>query len=85
MVSYDGILGGINLEPFFAFTHDVSGITPGPWGAFLEDQKSFSIGMDLNYTNTITANLTYVSFFDGKPLNANVDRDFLSFNIRYYY
>ena len=41
--------------------------------------------MTLNYINTITANLTYVSFFDGKPLNAGVDRDFLSFNIRYYY
>jgi hypothetical protein len=63
----------------------VSGVTPGPAGAFLEDQKSVSAGVTLNYTNTITANLTYVSFFGGKPLNANVDRDFLSFNIRYYY
>jgi hypothetical protein len=85
LLSYDGILGGVNLEPFFVFTHDVSGVTPGPAGAFLEDQKSISAGVSLNWTNTITANLTYVSFFDGKPLNAGIDRDFLTFNIRYYY
>ena len=79
------MFGALNLEPFVAFTHDVSGITPGPGGAFLEKQKSVSVGLSVNYTNTITANFTYVSFFDGKPLNANVDRDFFSFNIRYYY
>jgi hypothetical protein len=84
-LSYDGVFGAVNLEPFLAFTHDVSGVTPGPAGAFLEDQKSVSAGVTLNYINTITANLSYVSFFDGKPLNANVDRDFLSFDIRYYY
>ncbi len=85
LLSYDGVLGGINVEPFFAFTHDVSGITPGPGGAFLEDRMSFSAGVTLNYTNHVTANLSYVSFFGGKPLNSGVDRDFLSFNIRYYY
>jgi hypothetical protein len=84
-LSYDGVFGGLNLEPFLRFTHDVSGITPGPAGAFLEDRKSISAGMGLNYTNTVTLNLTYVSFFDGKPLNAGVDRDFFSFSIRYHY
>jgi hypothetical protein len=85
ILSYDGVFGAVSLEPFLAFTHDVSGVTPGPDGAFLEDRKSISAGVTLNYTNTITANLSYVSFFDGKPLNANVDRDFISFNIRYHY
>ena len=85
VLTYDGVFGALNLEPFVVFTHDVSGITPGPGGAFLEKQKSVSVGLSVNYTNTITANFTYVSFFDGKPLNANVDRDFFSFNIRYYY
>jgi hypothetical protein len=84
-LSYDGVFGAVNLEPFFAFTHDVSGVTPGPAGAFIEDRKSISVGVTLNYINTITADLSYVSFFGGEPLNAGVDRDFLSFNIRYYY
>ena len=85
LLSYDGVLGAVNVEPFLAFTHDVSGITPGPGGAFLADRKSITAGLTLNYTNRITANLSYVSFFGGKPLNAESDRDFLSFNIRYYY
>jgi hypothetical protein len=84
-VTYSGVFGGLTLEPFLAFTHDFSGFTPGPAGAFLEDRKSLSAGVSANFTNTITANLSYVSFFGGKPLNASVDRDFLSFNIRYHY
>jgi hypothetical protein len=84
-LTYDGVFGAVSLEPFVAFTHDVSGVTPGPAGAFLEDRKSLSVGVSLNYTNTITANITYVSFFGGKPLNAGVDRDFVSFNVRYHY
>ncbi|MBW2399098.1 MAG: DUF1302 family protein [Deltaproteobacteria bacterium] len=84
-LSYDGVFGGANLEPFLAFTHDVSGITPGPAGAFLEERKSVAIGLTVNYTNSITADFIYVNFFDGKPLNAGVDRDFFSFSLRYYY
>jgi hypothetical protein len=63
----------------------VSGVTPGPGGAFLEDRKSVAAGVTFNYLNRITASLSYVSFFDGKPLNGSVDRDFVTFNIRYYY
>ena len=84
-LTYEGVLGGLAVEPFVNFTHDVSGNTPGPAGAFVEDRKSVALGVDLNYTNSITANLTYVNFFDGKPLDSSVDRDFLSFNIRYHY
>jgi hypothetical protein len=84
-LSYAGIFGGLGVDPFVSFTHDVTGVTPGPAGAFLEDRKSVVVGATHNYTNTITATLSYVSFLGGKPLNAGVDRDFLSFNIRYYY
>ena len=41
--------------------------------------------MTFNYTNRITSSLSYLNFFDGDPLNASVDRDFLSFSIRYFY
>jgi hypothetical protein len=82
---YSGVLGGISIRPFAGFTHDVSGVTPPPRGAFLEDRKSVVVGTSFNYINTITVDLTYVSFFDGKPLNAGVDRDFISFNIRYHF
>ena len=85
LLSYNGIFGGGQIRPFVGFTHDVSGITPGPGGAFLEDRKSVAVGASFNYINKVTANLSYVSFFGGKPVNAGVDRDFISFNIRYHY
>jgi hypothetical protein len=84
-LEYPGVFGGLGIEPFVNFTHDVSGITPEPAGAFLEGRKSVAAGLSFNYTNRITANLSYANFFGGKPLNAGVDRDFLSFNIRYFY
>ena len=40
LLAYDGVFGGVNIQPFVAFTHDVSGVTPGPGGAFIEDRKS---------------------------------------------
>jgi hypothetical protein len=84
-LSYDGVFGGVTVEPFLAFTHDVSGVTPGPAGAFLEERKSIAVGLTVNWTNRITADFSYVNFFDGKPLNAGVDRDFMTFAVRYFY
>ncbi len=84
-LTYEGVFGGLSIEPFASFTHDVSGNTPGPAGAFVEDRKSINVGVTFNYTNRITSTLSYLNFFDGDPLNAAVDRDFLSFNIRYFY
>jgi hypothetical protein len=84
-LSYDGVFGGVNFQPFLAFTHDASGVTPGPAGAFLEERKSIAVGLTVNWTNRITADFSYVNFFDGKPLNAGVDRDFISFAVRYFY
>ena len=79
------VFGAVTVEPFLAFTHDVSGVTPGPAGAFLEERKSIAVGLTVNWTNRITADFSYVNFFDGKPLNAGVDRDFISFAVRYFY
>jgi hypothetical protein len=85
LVDHNGLFGGLNLRPFVAFTHDAKGVTPGPAGAFIEGRKSAAIGVSANYTNRVTADLRYVNFFDGRPLNAQLDRDFFSFSLRFHY
>ncbi len=82
--NYNGLLGGINVSPFTLFSHDVSGTTPTPLAGFIEDRKSLTLGVSLNYINRITSQLQYTSFFDGGPANRLRDRDYIRFQVSYY-
>lgn len=84
VASYSGLLGGINLVPFTAFTHDVDGDTPAPISTFLEDRKSFTAGVRGIYINRLTAELRYTSFLGGGRDNLLRDRDYLRFQVSYY-
>ncbi|MFA7822682.1 DUF1302 domain-containing protein [Aeromonas dhakensis] len=72
---YPNAFAGINLRPSVAWSHDVEGY--GPNGMFTEDAKAVSLGLNAEYQNTYTADLSYTSFFDGK-YNTAVDRDFVA-------
>jgi hypothetical protein len=72
---YNDVFAGINLKPSVAWSHDVDGY--GPNGLFTEDAKAVSLGLDAEYQNTYTANLSYTDFFGGK-YNTLIDRDFLA-------
>ena len=81
---YNAVFGSsINLSPRLAFNHDVSGITPGPGGNFLEGRKSGTIGLEANYQNKLVFDLSYTAFFGGEPYNQIADRDFASFTVKY--
>jgi hypothetical protein len=82
---YEGVLGGLGVRPILVWTHDFKGTGAGPAVAFIEERKSITAGLNLNYNNRWTAGLSYTSFFDGKPLNLLADRDFLSFKLTFYY
>lgn len=79
---YPNVFAGVNLRPSVAWSHDVEGY--GPNGLFTEDAKAVSLGLNAEYQNTYTADLSYTSFFDGK-YNTSVDRDFvaLSFGMNF--
>ncbi|MGX9105255.1 DUF1302 family protein [Escherichia coli] len=51
---------------------------------FTEGAKAVSLGLNAEYQNTYTADLSYTSFFGGK-YNTSVDRDFvaLSFGMNF--
>jgi hypothetical protein len=84
-LTYDGVLGGLTLQPYAVWAHDVAGDTPGPGAAFLERRKSVTVGLSTNYTNRWTTNLAYTAFLGDNPLDLTNDRDFVQFNVRYYY
>ena len=73
----------LTLSPRVAFNHDVSGITPGPGGNFLEDRKSLTLGVEANYLNKLVFDLSYTQFSGAKQFNQIHDRDFASFTVKY--
>jgi len=77
---YNSVFAGINLKPSVAWSHDVSGYSPGPGGNFEEGRKAVSLGLDAEYQNTYTANLSYTNFFDGKYTTVD-DRDFVALSV----
>ena len=73
----------LTLSPRVAFNHDVSGITPGPGGNFLEDRKSLTLGVEANYLQQWVFDLSYTSFSGAKQYNQIHDRDFAAFTVKY--
>ncbi|MEB0028798.1 DUF1302 domain-containing protein [Pseudomonas sp. MH9.2] len=72
---YNNVFAGINLKPNVSWSQDVHGY--GPNGLFNQGAKALSFGVDADYKNTYTANLSYTDFSGGE-YNSLIDRDFLS-------
>ncbi|MEB0048408.1 MULTISPECIES: DUF1302 domain-containing protein [unclassified Pseudomonas] len=77
---YNDVFAGVNLKPNVAWSHDVSGYSPGPGGNFEEGRKAVSLGVDAEYQNTYTASLAYTNFFGGKYSTVD-DRDFVALSV----
>lgn len=83
-LDYSNVFASVNVSPRIVFTHDVNGITPDPLFMFVEDRKSVAIGIDFEYQYQWTASFGYSSFFGGEgTTNELMDRDFVSFSIKY--
>jgi hypothetical protein len=83
---YNNVWGSpFTLSPRLAFAHDVNGISPGPGGNFLEDRKSLTLGVEANYLNEWSFDVSYTSFFGAGDFNLINDRDFVAFTARYQF
>jgi len=81
---YNNAFGSpFTLSPRLAFNHDVNGITPGPGGNFLEDRRSLTLGVEANYINEWSVDLSYTRFSGAGIFNLLNDRDFVAFTARY--
>jgi hypothetical protein len=82
-LDFNNAIGAVTLSPRIAWAHDVSGISPGPGGNFIEGRKAITFGLGANYQNTWTADLSYTDFFGAGRYNLVNDRDFVALNIKY--
>ncbi|UCF67309.1 MAG: DUF1302 domain-containing protein [Acidobacteriota bacterium] len=82
-LDYNGAIGAINISPRFSWQHDVSGVSPGPGGNFIEDRKALTLGVAGSYQNSWEVDLSYTSFFGADRYNLINDRDFVALNAKY--
>ena len=81
---YNNAFGSpFTLSPRLAFNHDVNGITPGPGGNFLEGRRSLTVGVEANYLNEWSVDVSYTRFMGAGNFNLIHDRDFVAFTARY--
>jgi hypothetical protein len=71
------------LSPRVAFNHDVNGTSPGPGGNFIEGRKSITLGVEANYLNKWSLDVSYTDYFGGGQFNLISDRDFVAFVAKY--
>jgi hypothetical protein len=82
-LTYNNVFGALTLAPQIAFAHDVDGDTPGPYSAFREGRKSFTMALRARYINRLIAEVSYTNFFGGGDDNPLIDRDFVRLSISY--
>ena len=81
---YNNAFGtSFTLSPRIAFSHDVTGTSPGPGGNFIEGRKAVTLGAEANYLNQWAVDFSYTNYFGGGQFNLISDRDFVSFVVKY--
>jgi len=80
---YNNAIGAVTVSPRFAWSHDVSGTTPGPGGSFIDGRKQWTLGVGFNYLNKWVFDLAYTDFSGGGKYNLMYDRDFYTASVRY--
>ena len=80
---YNNAIGAVSMIPRFSFAQDVSGISPGPGGNFLEGRKSLTLGLGFQYRINWEVDLSYTTFMGADRYNLLNDRDFVAANIKY--
>ena len=74
-LEYNNAFAGVNLEPFFAWSHDVDGNGPEPGSQFIEDRMSLNMGVNALYLNAYKISAGYTAFFNNADYNDLDDRD----------
>ena len=81
---YNNAFGtAFTMSPRIAFNQDVNGTSPGPGGNFIDGRKSVTVGVESNYLNRWSIDLSYTDYFGAGQFNEISDRDFVAFVVKY--
>ena len=63
-LDYLSLLGAVNVSPRAVFSHDVKGVSP----TFNEGAQAVTLGVNFNYQQVYTVDVSYTSFFGGREI-----------------
>jgi len=82
-LDYNNAIGAFNLSPRFGWSHDVSGVSPGPGGNFIEGRYALTLGVAASYQNQWEIDLSYTNYGGAGRYNLINDRDFMAGVVKY--
>ncbi|HEY4344894.1 MAG TPA: DUF1302 domain-containing protein [Parvibaculum sp.] len=83
-LQYNNAFGtAVTLSPTIAFSHDVSGNTPGPISNYRQGRKSVNLALNGAYQGAWRAGVSYTNFFGSDKYSESVDKDYASVNLSY--
>jgi hypothetical protein len=82
-LTYSNVFNLINLVPSLSYQYGINGVAPQLTNGLLEERKSYSLGVDAIYQESLTLGVKYVGYSGGGLANKLSDRDYLGFNIKY--
>jgi len=85
LIENEYILSQVKVTPSFAFFHDVNGTLPISVGPFIEESKQASLGVTVDYHDTVAVNLAYNTYWGAGTKNPQLDRDFVGLSVNYWY
>lgn len=82
-LTYSNVFNVVNLVPSVSYQYGINGVAPQLTNGLLEERKSYSVGLDAIYQESLTLGIKYVGYSGGGLANKSSDRDYLGFNIKY--
>ena len=81
-LEYDNAFASWNLLPHLTWTHDVSGVSPGPGGNFIAGRHAFTAGVGASLRSRLDLDVSYTQFGGASQYNLLNDRNFVAASIR---
>lgn len=82
-LNYTNVFNLVNLVPSVSYQYGINGIAPQLTNGIVENARSYSLGLDAIYQESLTFGVKYVGYAGGGLANKRSDRDYLSFNVKY--
>jgi hypothetical protein len=81
-LEYDNAIGDWNLLPHATWVQDVTGVSPGPGGAFRAGRIAATMGLTASLHNTWELDVSYTNYGGAGQYNLLNDRDFIAASVK---
>jgi hypothetical protein len=82
-LEYDNVIGDWNLLPHLTWTQDVTGVSPGPGGAFIQGRYATTVGVTASTRQRWELDVSYTNYAGAGQYNLLNDRSFAAASIKF--